>query len=219
MFTNNAFTFPQEHVNENWFSRLYSRLQQLPLAMPRSNLIGFEAATQARWQRYWTRIWTLLQLIMWNKSRAAQIIILLFCFGIGTFLGHLLSSCLFVQQQVKIAMYRSFVFIILFSGLLSFGCPVVLELISDTFIILLTVLSFVVWSSIHSELPLNYFQTYHSHLGISILYCFTFLIFKIDLLIIRFYFSCIPSYISAGCLAWIVIFVTFHTRRFSIDRR
>jgi hypothetical protein len=213
--TNHPIAFPQVQDNGNWFTRL----QRFILALPRVNLIGFDQVVQARGQNIFTRIWSILRLIWLNKPRAVQILLLLFSFGVGFIFGFLIVTSLFIQDQVEKSIYRSFAMIIIFSGLFSFSLPILLASIGDTLIIVLTVAALTLCSSACPFLPLDYFQIWQSSKVILVL-CFIFLIiFKFFLLMIRLYSWCIPSYISAGCLAWIVIFVTFHIRRFSINRR
>ncbi|CAF2972842.1 unnamed protein product [Rotaria sp. Silwood2] len=216
---NNNFTFPQEHDNGTGFTQLYNQLQRFLSVMPKVNLVEFDAVVQARQQNCSARIWTMLRLILFNKSQAAQIMFILFWFGIGSVVGLLVCLYLFIQRQVAIAMCRSFVFIILFSGLFSFGLPVLLASVSDTWIILLTIVSLILLSSASPGLQLDYMQLDQSNKLLLVLYFISLLGFKLSVLMIRFYCSCIPSYITAGCLAWITIFVTFHVRRFSIGTR
>jgi hypothetical protein len=216
---NNPWAFLQEQGNENWFSRLVNRLQGFLFAMPQVNLIGIEEVAQARERNNWTRIWTMLRLIWLNKSRAIQILFLLFCFGIGFIIGGLITTSLFIQNQVETSMYRSFAFIIIFSGLFSFSLPILLASISDTLIIAFTIISLILWSSTCPKLPLDYFRICQSSTLILVIYVIIFIIFKLSLLMMRLYSWYIPWYISAGCLAWMIIFVTFHIRRFSIHRR
>jgi len=217
--TNNIIAVPQEQGNANWHTRLITRLQRFLFAMPQVNLIGLEEVAQARELNNWARIWTMLRLIWFNKSRAIQILFLLYCFGIGFIIGFLINTSLYIQNQVEKSIYRSFACIILFSGLFSFSLPVLLASVNDTSIIVLTVVSLILWSSTCPKLPLHYFQVWQSSKVILVLYFIVFIIFKLSLLMIRLYCWYIPSYISAGCLAWIIIFVTFHIRRFSMNRR
>jgi hypothetical protein len=219
ILTDNLIAVPQEQGNENWFTRFNNRLQRFLAAMPQVNLIGLEEVAQARELNSWARIWTMLRLIWLNKSRAMQILFFLSCFGIGFIIGFLIATSLYIQNQVEKSIYRSFAFIILFSGLFSFSLPVLLASISDTFIIVFTVISLILWSSAFPNLPLHYIQVFQSSKVLLAIYFIVFIIFKLSLLMIRLYSRCIPSYISAGCLAWIMIFVTFHIRRFSINRR
>jgi hypothetical protein len=216
---NNQPAVPQEPANENWFIQINNRLQRFLSTMPKINLVGSEAVVQARGRNNWARFWAMFRLIFLNKSRAAQIIILLLCFGIGGAIGCLICLSLFIQNQVNSSIYRSFAFIILFSGLLAFSLPILVSSLSDTFIMLFMVSCLLLWSSTCPELPLENFQICHGDLVISLLYFIIFLIFKLSLSMVRLYCWYIPSYISAGCLAWIGIFVTFHMRRFPIGRR
>lgn len=216
--TNNLFNFQQDQGNDHWFTRFNNRLQRFLFAIPQVNLIGFEEVVQARGENTWRKIWTILKLIWLNKSRAIPIIFLLFCFGIGFMIGCLITISLIIQDQVEKSMFRSVPLIIVFSGFLCFSLPVLFASISDTLIMIFTTISLILWSSACSKLPLDYFRIGQSPKLILVILCIMFIIFKLSLLMIRLYSWYIPSYISAGCLAWIIIFVTFHVRRFYIDR-
>ncbi|CAF2157702.1 unnamed protein product [Rotaria magnacalcarata] len=213
---NHTFNFLPDYVNQPWLVQLNNRLQLFVAAMPKINLVGLEAVVQARQLNYYNRILAMIRLILFNKSQAAQILILLFCFGIGGIFGCFMCLCSIVQQHVRSAMLLTFSVIILFSGVLGFGLPMLLSSISDTGIILSTFISLILLSSACPELPLDCFQMAHGHTIIAILYFLIFLILKLYLLMIKFCFSFIPSYLLAACLAWTTIFVTFHVRRYSI---
>jgi hypothetical protein len=216
--TNDMLAFAQGQQNQNFFTRLNFQLQRFLLIMPRDDLIGREAVVQARQRNNCARIWAMFRLILLNRSRSPQILMLLFFFGIGGILGCLIVLSSFIQKQVNTSMYRSFVLIIAFSGLFSFAFPVLLGSLNDTSIIILSTFTLLLGSSLCPELPLDNFEVRQNNILISIAYFIFFLTFKLSLLMIRLYCWFIPPYITAGCLAWITIFITYHIRRFSIGR-
>jgi hypothetical protein len=209
---NNPIAFLQEEGYDNWLIHLVNQAHRFLSTLPKIDLIGFEAAVQARRQSIWTRMSTMFLLIWFNKLQAVKMMILFLCFGIGGIGGVLVCLSLLIHKQVEMSMYRSFVFIILFSGLFGFGLPILLTSISDTLIITCTVIGSILYSSAVQNFPLDYLRLSFNYIIISVLYIFLFSIIKVSLLMIRTYFWYIPPYISAGGLAWIIIFLTFYNR-------
>ena len=208
----------QNLAHENGFMRLVSRFRQFILALPRDHLIGIEDVVQAQQGSYWRRIWTMLRLVAFNRSKAPQIIIRLFFGGIGFFIGVHAALWLYLRDRVRDSAQHAFVLIILLSGLLCFGLPMLLASISDAWIMLITTVLFLLSTSILPIVPVEYLRV-ASDDRITYAICLAVIfLFKIGLLLLRFTVWCIPSYLSAGCLAWTLIFVTFHLRRLQIHQ-
>lgn len=214
MPANGGVTIPQGNNNQAWFTVLQNQLQRWVGTMTDVELIDIEAVVQARHKNYITRIWSVFRLVALNRSRAIYILFCLLCGGVGNILGCFLLISVFIQHQVNKAMYRSFAFVILFSGLFCFSLPILLANFSDTWIILLTITSLTLWSSTCSDLPLEYYRLGFSSKFVSSIYFIYLIVFKIFLFVVRLYISYIPPYISAGCLAWSTIFVTYNLRFF-----
>ena len=161
---------PRQHTNETWLMQFQQRFQLFLSAVPRVNLLGYEAVVRARPRSCWSRIWTIFSLIIQNKSQAPLIIIMLLCFGLGTVIGFLCFLGLFLQRQMQISIHQSLIMIVFLSGLIGFGFSMLFSLFNDAWIILVTVIGAVLWSSACRRLPLNPLQIYHSPLVISFLY-------------------------------------------------
>lgn len=209
---NEPFLFQQEDNANHWFMQLNNRLQQFLSVMPKIDLIGYDKFIQSRQQNVYLRTWSTFQLIFHNKWQAAQIIMLLLSFGIGCIAGISFSLSLYIMEQLEISPYRSSAIIILFSGLFSFTIPSLLASVSDTSLIICISLVLMLSSSTSSDLPIEYFRIHISSIRLLILYVILFILLELVLLFIRFYFSYLPPYISAGCSAWLVIFCTFQMR-------
>lgn len=209
---------PPAQVNANWLSQFTHRIERLLPGMPQVNLVGFDRIRQAREENVGRRIWTMLQLLWLNKSRALQLIVLLTFFGIGLLVGCAIALSLFVQNQMNRSIYRSIVWILIFNGLLSAALPYTLASLSDTVIMVFSLISLVICSSACSQLTINYLPIDHSPWILGIVYVMIMIGFKLFLVMVRLYSSCIPAYLSAGCVSWMIVFVTFHLRRFSINR-
>lgn len=209
---NNAATAPQQNPAEPWLTQFNNRLRQYAIRTPHENLIGADAFLQAREQSNFVRIWSTLRLIALNRSQSLVILFLLLCGGIGNFVG--ISAALFVilLDQVRDHIYRSFTLIIFFTGSLCFGLPIFLEFVHDIWIILFIVIGLTLWSSTNSNLAVEFFGLKSSFAIVSIAYLFLLLCLEVSLLIVRIILFSVPPYISAGCLAWTLIFITFHFR-------
>lgn len=212
---------PNEAPNaqhENVFLRLMARFQHFLTTLPRDNLIGIDDVTQAQQQSLWRRLRAMIRLLSFNRSKAPQLIIRLFFGGIGFSFGLLAVLWFLLNAQVRASAQRGFVLIILLSGLLCFGLPIVLPSISDTWIMLITTLLFVPSTVVVPIIPLDCLWVSSDDRIMYVLGLVVIFLFKLCLLILRATIQCIPSYLSAGCLAWILIFATFHIRHLRIHQ-
>ena len=204
--------------HENAFVRLMARFQHFLTTLPRDNLIGIDDVIQAQQQNLWRRVRAMLRLLTFNRSKAPQLIIRLFFGGIGFSIGLLVVLWFILNVQVRASVQRGFALIILLSGLLCFGLPIVLASISDTWIMLITTLLFVPSTLIVPIMPLDWLCVSSDDRTMYALCLVVIFLFKLCLLILRATIQCIPPYLSAGCLAWILIFGTFHIRHLPIHQ-
>ncbi|CAF1199097.1 unnamed protein product [Adineta steineri] len=208
-------TVPVQQENKNMFTRLNNRVRRFVLSQRKIRLAGFNVAKRARHKNYWIRIWTMFQLILLNKSRASQIICCLLFFAIGTIIPYPIILFSLLRNQIEMFFYRSLIFMILFVGLFSFAFTILLTYVNDIWIIMFIFFALLLVGSIRQEMPIEYFQVNQSRLLMLATNLVLLCVLKLSLLLIRFYFLYIPTYISTSCLASTIIFLTFYMRYFS----
>lgn len=216
---NNPTVVVQQQQNNNWLTQFNTQLENFAQRLPQVNLRGFEDVVRTRQQNVWLRSWSLIRLMWLNPSRIIHIFLPLICFAIGFLFGFLIAISVFIQNQVNQFVYRSFAIIIIISGLITFGLPHLLASISDIWIIGLTVISLLLFSITLPDLPIVYLKIYQNTTILLFLYTAALMTFESFLLLLRLLVWYIPPYISATCLAWSIIFMTFHIRRISLNRR
>ena len=215
---NNPAMFVQQTDN-NWFTGFNARIEGWAHRLPQVNLQGYEEVVQAQQCNRWIRMWFIARLIWLNPSRIAQIILPLISFTIGYFIGFLIATSLFIQRQVNDSIYRSFLLIIIVSGLICFGLPPLLASTNDMWIIGLAVISLILVGAAQLHVPLVYLRVHQNTTLVLLLYVIGLMAFEGSLLLLRLCVWYIPPYVSAACLAWSIIFVTFHIRRMSLNQR
>jgi hypothetical protein len=217
IIADNRVTIPQRPINENLFNQLAAQLNQPNLTVPIANLVGIEIFNQTRQGSLFARFWATLRLILFNPSMTPSIFILLLFHGIGYIVGWSIGLAIYIQMWMFTHIYRTSAFVIIFSGLFNFGLPLLLASMNDTSIIIFISFCLILVSSMSPCMQLNNLPMHMEPIELSKLYLILFLILKVPLLILRFCFWCIPPYISAGCLAWITIYITFHIRRYAYN--
>ena len=215
---NNPVMVMQQQQNNNWLTRFNAQLENFAHRLPQVNLRGFEDVVQARHHNIWLRSWSMIRLMYLNPSRIVHIFLPLICFSIGYLFGFLIATSIFIQNQVNRSMHCSFAFIIIISGLISFGLPHLLASINDIWIIAFTVISLLFCGTIAPGMPLVYLKIHQNTIILLLLYAMSLMTFEASILLLRVLVRYIPPYISASCLAWSVIFVTFNIRRMSLNR-
>lgn len=217
---NNPMMFVQQQMNNNnWFTRFYTQINGWAHRLPQVDLEGFEEVAQAQQRSPWFRIWSIVRLISLNPTRIAQILLPLISFTIGYFVGFLISISLFIQRQVNESIYRSFFLIIFTSGLICFGLHYLLASVKDIWIIGFTLISLILFGASSSHIPLVYLRVHQNTKLLLLLYALGLMTFEAALLLLRLFAWYIPPYLSAGALAWNILFLTFHIRRMSLNQR
>ena len=203
---------PQEPGNGDWITRGYNQAMADRVRVPTINLPGIQRIFQARQHGRIAQMWPTLILILLNLSTAPYILYILLFSGIGLVASTVILGALSLQTWVDASIYKAFAFIIVCSGLMGFSFPLLLPLVSDTVTISMLITGLIVLGSTNQYLNLNALEMSCSHIAIGSIYLAVIFVVKLALLFVRFYFFHVPPYVTAACLAWITIFLTFHER-------
>ncbi|CAF1154371.1 unnamed protein product [Adineta steineri] len=203
------------HNGLNILNFLEEQRQYSPIP---TNLIGVDVVRQAREQQcgFFYHIFMVLRFLLANISKAPAFILILS--GVG--LVQLTTGIFFIYWKLVVRagvhINRGCCFIMLFSYVLIYGILLLFRFVSDSLIISLFVLITFFLGCSNRHLPLELYEfspeIYSTKLKIAF-YCGVLLIMKILLLFCRFYCWCIPTYVTAGCVAWINFFLAYHTKR------
>lgn len=196
--------------------RYHQRLQEFLRQFPKEELNGFNELRRSRDGTLFVRLSSMLEFLILNRSVAARILLALVGGAWGVCIGLQLALILYFQSELERSLPRTVIQMMLSSGLISFGAQFLLNSITDRWLIPLIILLFLLIGSLIPALPVDYLRIGYD-IRIAYAGCFLVLgLLKLSLLIVRFYFRSIPSYLTAGLLAWLMMFLSFSFRRSSL---
>ncbi|CAF1506336.1 unnamed protein product [Rotaria sordida] len=215
----------QQRISTQWLKTFLNCIniinlleQQRQLSQVPTNLIGIDAVRKTVEQRrgFFYRIFVMLIFILANGSKAPFFILAFSCLQFLQCVGTLIILYSVFMVRCRANLYRCCYSIMLFSYILTNGTLLIFRFVSDSLIIYLFAL-FLFLYGCSTPLPLELFEM-HPLLSKTktniVLYCAGLLIIKISLLLCRFYYWCIPTYLTAGIIAWINFGIAFNTKPF-----
>jgi hypothetical protein len=184
--------------------------QQQQMARLPTNLKGVDAVRRAREQNcgHFYHILIMLRFILLNSSKIPYFI-LIFSTGGFTAVGVLIIGIYTIfSHWAYTQIYRGPVFIILLSYILCYGTSIFFQFVSDSTIIFCFGLLIFLWGcTSRASLEILEMNALFNRTILSIVFCcIGILIMKIILLLIRFYYWSMPTYVAAG----LVTFLNFY---------
>ncbi|CAF3328231.1 unnamed protein product [Rotaria sp. Silwood2] len=204
----------QTPIAENAFVAWFQQCIEEGSRSPTINLPGIQAVFQARQQGWLYQNLTMFLLVLRNPTTAPHILLMLLWVGFfTTVFSFMIHASLILWNWMKTSVYYGCALIMAFSALVTFGLPLLLQMSSDTTLIICVSLIFILRGIKNPYIRLDELEMRETSTALSMLYLASFLLMKLFILIVRLYVYCVPPYLTAACLAWIIIFVTFHLRR------
>ncbi|CAF3679636.1 unnamed protein product [Adineta steineri] len=182
-----------------------------------TNMIGLDAVRQAREQQcgFFYYIFVMLRFILANSSKAPVFIFALSVAGLVRLAYLIFSVHRILIRQTDAHIDRGCCFIMLFSYILINGILLLFRFVPDSLIIFLFALVIFLVGCADRTVPMELFEFHPgfqmTKINIVFYFC-VLLIMKTVLLFCRFYYSCIPTYVTAGGVAWINFFLAYHTK-------
>ncbi|CAF2056561.1 unnamed protein product [Rotaria magnacalcarata] len=211
---NNTTATEQTPVAENrllaWINHLLDEIEKPPT----SGLPGIQRVFESRQHGLLYRLFSMFLLLLRNPKTVPHILLLLFYLGfISVVTVLIVFIAATVLQKMKTSVYLACAYILLLSGLLTFGLPVLFQTFHDTTIIIVVSLVSIFYQSAYPFFKLDVLEMSETSTLLSLCYVTVFLLMKLSLLLIRIYIYCIPPYLTATCLAWTTFFLAFCLRR------
>jgi hypothetical protein len=207
---------------QNWLQMLRLINDQRQMTRIPSNLIGADAVRQAREQNcgVFYHIFMMLTFILANGSKASFFILMF------SFLGFMNCEYLILRRYniflawSGIHTYQGCCLIMLFSYILNYGIRLAFQSISNLSIIYFFTL-FIFLRGCSLPIPIDVFEM-NSMINMTklniFLYCAGLLTMEIILLLCRFYYWLIPTYLIVGIMSWINFLIAFQARALVRDR-
>ncbi|CAF3337401.1 unnamed protein product [Rotaria socialis] len=211
---NNTTATGEITTGRNLLLAWYQRSMEEIANPPTISLPGLQRVFESRQGSLLYRLSSMFLLLLRNPKTVPHILIMLFYIGfvsVVTFL--IISISATILQRMKASVYLACAQTLLFSGLLTFGLPVLFQTFHDTTIIIFVSLVCIFYQSAYPFFKLDLLEMSETPTVLSLYYIGFFVLMKLLLLLIRLYIYCIPPYLTATCLAWTTFFLAFCLRR------
>ncbi|CAF3302687.1 unnamed protein product [Rotaria socialis] len=211
---NNISATEQTSAAGNRFLSVFDQAVDDIAKPPTICLPGIQRLFESRQHSLLYRLFSMFLLLLRNPKKVPQILFMLCWLGFFSIVPFLIIvTSTRVIERMKTSVYLACAQTLLFSGLLTFGLPVLFQTFHDTTIIIFVSLVCIFYQSAYPFFILDDLERSETPTVLSLYYIGFFVLMKLLLLLIRLYIYCIPPYLTATCLAWTTFFLAFSLRR------